>query len=354
MKSSDVERIEKVKFKRDIFDIRWRVTTLCNYQCAFCIQGSPEEHARQARGESAELRSSICDKIVSLVESAENRYRVVSVGLIGGEVTILKDFPDILERLAGSDFSGEMRFSITTNFSADPDYFQRLIQPFRTAERGKRRSLSLSASFYPEYVSIEQFSLKLRELYRLAGNKKHALRSLLGKFGLMKSGYLSLSAGIPIIDDNDYEMYVKIKDSFEDTDIRIFPILIRKYDTNLSKENLQSFIAQEERRLRVTDVYGKTSYYPTIQALGASLENTDTFCPTGYLCEAGIRNIWIDAFGNVKRCPTIGSTMSMGSILDDTFQLYTSPKICTSDHCSCGVYGKIEKREGKKEKQGDQ
>ena len=126
------------------------MTTLCNYQCTFCIQGNPEEHARQARGESAELRNSICDKIVKLVESAENQYRAVNVSLIGGEVTILKDFPDILARLVRSDFSGDMRFSITTNFSAAPDYYQCLIKPFQTADSHKNRVLSLSASFYPE------------------------------------------------------------------------------------------------------------------------------------------------------------------------------------------------------------
>ena len=66
-------------------------------------------------------------------------------------------------------------------------------------------------------------------------------------------------------------MFVKIKDSFKDTDIRISPIIIRKYDTDLSDETLQSYIARGEKNLRVTDIYGKTRYYPTIQALGASL-----------------------------------------------------------------------------------
>ena len=271
MKSSEINTIEKVKYKKDIFNIRWRVTTLCNYQCAFCIQGSPEEHARQARGESAELRNSICDKIVRLVESAENHYRVVTVSLIGGEVTILKDFPDILARLVRSDFSGDMRFSITTNFSAAPDYYQCLIKPFQTADSHKNRVLSLSASFYPEYVSIEQFSRKLREIYRFAGNKKHAFRSLFKKAGLAKRDCLSLSAGIPIFNNRDFDMFVKIKDSFKDTDIRISPIIIRKYDTDLSDETLKSYIARGEKNLRVTDIYGKTRYYPTIQALGASL-----------------------------------------------------------------------------------
>ena len=85
--------------------------------------------------------------------------------------------------------------------------------------------------------------------------------------------------------------------------------------------------------------------YKDIQALGAALEDRDSFCPAGYVCDAGIHNLWIDAFGHVKRCPALGSTMSMGSILDGSFSLLDAPQVCTSDHCSCSQYGRIEKTE---------
>lgn len=345
MKSSDIKTIEGIRYKRDVLDIRWRVTTLCNYQCDFCIQGNREEHLKQAEGESSELRLRICDAIVRLVESTGNQYRLVKVGLIGGEVTILKEFPDILERLAGCRYPGEMRISITTNFSADMAYLQNMLSRFRAGAAGKKRVFSISASFYSEYVAAEQFSKKLRELSACAGKERNTFRRILYKLGLEKDSCLLLAAGIPIVNDRDYEEYVRFKDAFHDTDIRIFPIIIRNYDTSLSEKNLKGIIEREKKKLAVTDIHGSKSYYPTIQALGAVLEQTDSFCPTGYLCEAGMRNIWIDAFGNVKRCPALGSTMSMGSILDGTFRMLEKPRICTSDHCSCGVYGKIEKVE---------
>lgn len=346
MKSSEVRTIEKIKYKKDKLSIRWRVTTLCNYACAFCIQGDREEHLRQARGESSDLRNRICDAIVRLIESAGREYRVIRMDLIGGEVTIIDEFPDILERLVRSRFSGEMRFSITTNFSAGADYLCRMLDQFRTGAGNRKRMLSIQASFYPEYVTLEQFSGKLREISAYAGSCEGTFQTVLGKLGLRKDRWLDLSAGIPIVGDKDYERYVNLKAVYRDMGVQVIPIIIRNYDTNLSKEKLKSIIAHERKQLKVTDVSGNTMFFPTIRELGASLEGTDSFCPTGYLCDAGIRNIWIDAFGNVKRCPALGSTMSMGSILDGTFKLFREPQVCTADHCSCGVYGKIEKFRG--------
>lgn len=344
MKNSDVKQIENIYSRTDVFDIRWRVTTLCNYQCDFCIQGNREEHLRQAQGESSDLRNRICDAVISLIEGFEG-YKRVKIGLIGGEVSIIKEFPDILKRLAQCNFSGEIRFSITTNFSADVTWFYNLIDQFKQGAGHRKRSLSISASFYPEYVSIEQFGEKLRDISLYSGVRKHKkwMSGILKRFGSDKGGKISISAGIPIIDDMDYEMLVNTKTAFQDTGVRVFPIIIRNYDTSLSDRNLKQLIKRENKLLKVTDINDKTMLFPTIQSLGAALDNTDTFCPTGYLCDAGIRNIWIDAFGNVKRCPTIGRAMPMGSILDGTFKLYDGPRPCISDHCSCGVYGKIKK-----------
>lgn len=56
MKNAEIETVENLRQDKGLFDIRWRVTTLCNYQCDFCIQGTREEHLRQAEGESEQLR----------------------------------------------------------------------------------------------------------------------------------------------------------------------------------------------------------------------------------------------------------------------------------------------------------
>ena len=103
MKNADVRIIENLYHSGKMFDVRWRVTTLCNYQCDFCIQGDYQEHLRQAAGESEQMRRDICGRIISLLESLDG-YDAVKVSLIGGELTILQDFPDILERLVSCRF----------------------------------------------------------------------------------------------------------------------------------------------------------------------------------------------------------------------------------------------------------
>ena len=51
MKNSDIEQIIKLN-NENLFIIRYQMTSLCNYSCAFCIQGSHEEHLRAAQTES--------------------------------------------------------------------------------------------------------------------------------------------------------------------------------------------------------------------------------------------------------------------------------------------------------------
>ena len=191
MKNRDIRSVENLLCDRHMFDIRWHVTSICNYDCAFCIQGSRQTHRAQAQGESAVLTA--------------------------------------------------------------------------------------------------------------------------------------------------------MRQDFKDTDVSVQPIYIRKYETHISPELMQTLFMHEEKHVLVTGNDGRVFQFQNIQALGAALEDVESFYPDGYTCDAGIRNIWVDAFGNVKRCPALGSTMSMGSLLDGSFKLYNAPAPCSSDHCSCSQYGRIEK-----------
>lgn len=330
MKNADVRIIENLYHSGKMFDVRWRVTTLCNYQCDFCIQGDYQEHLRQAAGESEQMRRDICGRIISLLESLDG-YDTVKVSLIGGELTILQDFPDILERLVSCRFPGSIRFDLTTNFSPDSAYFCRLCDIIRNRPASSARSLAILTSFYPAYVTGTAFVRKLREVYTYAAARA--------------GNAVSFSVGVPLLDDADYEGLVQMREDLADTGIRVSPIYIRNYETHVSAETVRKMYVPEKKSVRVTDRSGQVSMYKDIQALGAALEDRDSFCPAGYVCDAGIHNLWIDAFGHVKRCPALGSTMSMGSILDGSFSLLDAPQVCTSDHCSCSQYGRIEKTE---------
>ena len=330
MKSSDIRCIENLNNRTDVFDVRWRVTTLCNYQCDFCIQGDRKAHLKQAEGESADIRGQVCGRLIRMLEDLSG-YEAVRVSLIGGEVTILDDFPSILERLALCGFPGSMMFDITTNLSRDEEYYFKLCDIVRKKAAGKKRSLTIGASFYSAYETAQRFTEKLRNVFLYSGMPQ-------------EGNPVRLTGGVPILEDADRDVLIRMQHDFAATDVRIAPIFIRNYETNTTPQIIADLHEQREMSIRVTDINGGVYTYQNIQALGAELEETDVFCPNGYLCDAGVRNLWIDAFGNVKRCPAIGSTMSLGSILEGNVRLLAGPQACTSDHCSCSQYGRIEKK----------
>jgi len=109
MKNDEIILIENLNSQSDILDIRWRVTSTCNYQCDFCIQGDSKTHAQLSKGESSELRAKICSSVQTMLEDVEG-YRAVKLSLIGGEVSILKDFSLLLEQLANTGYKGDIQF----------------------------------------------------------------------------------------------------------------------------------------------------------------------------------------------------------------------------------------------------
>ena len=341
MKNTDVAEIRNLLFGEHVFYVRWRVTTRCNYQCAFCIQGDPEAHRKQSEGEDRQIRDGICGELVRLLEGS-NGYDSVSVSLIGGEVTILPDLPGILERLALCGFPGSIRFDMTTNFSQDSGYYIRLCDIIREGAGSKARSLSIGTSYYSAYTDERLFSEKLRAVHEHAASRKSGT-------GLPREGQknpVRLSVGIPMLSDPDLDLLMRMRGALKETDITVDPIFIRNYATSVSAETVNRLLDRTKKRIRVTDKNGRGSMYPNIQALGAALEDADSFCPQGCVCDAGTHSVWIDAFGNAKRCPAIGSTMCMGNLLDGSFRLLDAPQVCTSDHCSCSLFGTIKRNSG--------
>ncbi len=81
------------------------MTYICNYNCNFCIQGEKENHIRKSNGESVETRAKICDNLIKFIETKlDGKYKAINIYLIGGEVTILKDFYNIIKKLPNVNF----------------------------------------------------------------------------------------------------------------------------------------------------------------------------------------------------------------------------------------------------------
>ena len=317
----------------------------------------------------------ILDAVIDEIMSLEG-FPCINVNLIGGEVTILKDFLEIIERIVSCPFRGNIRINITTNFSAPAEVYMSLIDIIKKYDRrDARRMLSMSISFYRDYTETETFEGKLLQVYnhsrgkttnseaekpkaagksRKSGLQKAARKRMSGKvwakrlyrrFIKQKTETVSLSTGYPILDDKDYADYLSMEKYFEDTNVKVAPILIRAYKTSVSEKIMKELLSDEmkNRNLKLTRTDGKTLYFRNIQAVGKALDDGKRFCPKGYICDAGMRNISINATGDVYRCPAIGNKMIMGNILDSGVSLLEKPEICTSGHCSCNQYTVIEK-----------
>ena len=344
----DIRSVENRSFPSGLLDLRWRMTSLCNYQCDFCIQGDRAAHRKLAEKESPETRSAICQKLRAFLDSLTG-FSSVKLSLTGGEISILPELPAVLETLSGSSFPGEIRFDITTNFSAPAERYAALFQIVKASDgRFGARRLHITASYYRAYVPAGAFMKKVREAAALVSGEPasgFSCRNLWRRLRGRNLEGFSLAVVVPIVTDADHRRYLSMKGRLLDVPVSVRPILIREHPTSVSA-GIKNRILKSKRSVKsllVTDSTGESMTFRSIQDLGAFVSEKGIFCPRGYTCDAGVRSMWINALGDVYRCPAIGSDMRLGSIPDNSFRLLTEPAVCTSGHCSCSQFHMIRK-----------
>ena len=264
VKSTDIRRIENLKYDKTIYTIRWKMTLLCNYYCDFCIQGNKAFHIEQAKKESAQVREIICEKLVALLEKLNGKAEGVRLYLLGGEVTLLKDFLPILTRLIGAKFDGMLKILITTNLSMDARTCRKLVS---LASGKENRRLYLTCSYYSEHADEQAFFKKIdilsgKDLYGRILN-----RFLKGKGPLCTISY-------PLRQDADYETYTQFKQRHAEYANRFRYVIIRNYKTSIS-ENIKEKLRNAEKpkkNIKVTFKDGRTEFFTENQHIGLVLD----------------------------------------------------------------------------------
>ena len=359
MKQCDILEIVNLRAEKSTFRIRWQLTNLCNYQCAFCIQGNPQMHAEYAKGENADTRRQIVLALVKLFEELEG-YEQIIVQLIGGEVTVLPDLPEILEALAGSRFKGNIHFQMHTNFSKPAEYYCDLCDVVRRYDSAEnQRSIHISASFYSAYTSNADFSAKLRKVsnhMRISNYAQLLKRKQAGnrddvtdkRLSLLKKPCLSIDAGYPLLKEEDIGSYKSMKSEFARTGTPVNPIFISKYRVDIDKSTLSELIRQAsngKQGIQVLDSDGNVRQYYDLHSFGQSLEDRDGFCPKNFLCDAGIYNVTIDSSGNAMRCAMQKKGKGIGSLLDGSWQRHAKPQLCMEERCYCANFSVVRRAE---------
>lgn len=332
MKSRDILRIENFKYGRKTYTLRWRMTLLCNYYCDFCIQGSKEQHILQAKKESAQTREIICEKLIALMESLNGKAESIRLYLLGGEITILKDFFPILSRLIEARFEGMLEILITTNLSMDVKSCRKLVS---MANGKKNRRLILTCSYYPQKANEKEFFRKIgiltgRNLYR------RILRKWFHKQGL------SCSIAYPLCSDEEYEQYRQFIQRHTKYEDRIKYIIIRNYKTSISESTKKKLHRTEKPNIKVTFKNGRTESVSENQNIGLLLDGELYFQPKGFLCDIKRKNLNIDELGNMSYCASAIDETMFGNICFDP-PVFSEEKIrCQARWCGCGYYSILE------------
>lgn len=360
MKNEDIIKVENLRNQDNVFTIRWNITKICNYYCDFCVQGNKEKHLKDSKGESAKIRKQICDKIISFIENKLNhKFSKLKIYLIGGEITILKDFVDILEKFINCQFEGEVVIYITTNLSANELVYEQIKQLSLSKKNDNYpRKLSISASFYKEFTTEKEFIKKVKILHSdssvklfliskksLFKNKKNIfLKKIYSILDTMeKSTNLSIRIGYPLVTDEDYRAFLKFKRrNFFHANV-IKHIVIRNYNKSISSQVKKKLSKKNLKSIKITTRDNQIHYFSNTAEIDFKIKDTKPFNPNGMICDSGVYNISISNIGIVSKCPSCSAKTVIGNLLHEDLELLSEKFKCPSISCNCDYYRTIER-----------
>lgn len=336
MKSTDVLRIERTNSNDRMYIIRWQVTFICNYYCDFCVQGNKTTHIIHAKNESKEIRETICAKLIQYIENNLNgQADILRIYLVGGELTILNDFLQILRRIAKTKFEGIMKIHITTNMSMSIETCRKIRDIVRNE---KNRSISLTCSFYKDFTNEDEFMRKVVTL-----THRSFYERILDK--LQNKVPISASIGFPLCTDQDYYDYLTFKERNYIFCSSINPIIIRDYKTSIS-QSIKDKLREEsdeknERIIKVTWKDGTIKFFPAFYDLSLLTNEEQYFQPRDFLCDVGSRSITIDPIGNMSRCVSASGETFFGNICTENPEFISGMIRCKAKRCACHYFSLI-------------
>lgn len=265
----------------------WDITYECNYRCSYCIV----DRWRETRYISINEWKIIWDEIFENYGSTHIRFS-------GGEPFVYPNFIELLKIL------GEKHtLNITTNLSFNA---KELLK--ETASIIDKCSLSLSASYHPEYQKLNDF---IKKVIYLKSNGIYVSVSIVAWPPILKN--------IPLIKRNMEENNIEFL---------IIPLQGRFFDKNYPED----YTEQELIFLKNMSV---TTSNPASKDMINFKVNKEDNNIKKRLCRMGQNFGLIRPNGDVFRCCTFEKDAYLGNIIDRTFKLLDKPTWCEINPCTC-------------------
>jgi hypothetical protein len=200
-------------------------------------------------------------------------------------------YPEIFKFL--SELSKWHFISINTNLSWDINSFVEQNIDFK--------KISLSTSFHPYFISLEEFSRKIVDLRKI-----------------LTINSVNVVAYPPLLDK--LESYRRHFNKLElDLNIYFFHgvYLNKRYPESYTEEEILLVIGKKPEEIDITNKL-----------------RSKKVISFGKLCRCGIDSAVVLRDGTINRCGQVEETL--GNIFENNYQFYEQPKPCASEFCKCG------------------
>ena len=257
----------------------------CVYHCSYCFAYKPRNKGEYRKHDAREWED--------LFLSFYNKYGKCNLILSGGEPFFYKDSVDFV-----INTTKYHHVHAGTNLFLEKDVLERI------ASQSKKENLYISASFHPESANLETFIEKLL---------------------FLKDKGIAVRANGVLFPEHLNRM-VEIYNRFKETSI---PIGFFPYIGEYKGRKFPDEYSEDELKI----IAGLPVWHQSPRDSKIQIPRTK-----GMLCYAGVKTIYINPNGEVRRCMSAHDII--GNAFDENFSLLKKPEPCPLDICDCGLYWK--------------
>jgi MoaA/NifB/PqqE/SkfB family radical SAM enzyme len=290
------------------FQINWMLHDRCTYKCSYC---APNNYAGKDSWLDIDKVINTCKQIEDQVTIKYPSYKMMIV-LGGGEPTIWKDFPSLIEYLYNKEWS----LHLVTNGSRSLRWWNSLYVKWDY----------LGISLHPEFANIDDLIEKCN--YLIDKTNLLCIRVMLHPDEILFDKAIDYAVKIEKTIPKAIIQWVPISYNFGGVDIKL-----PKY-TEAQNSMIKLLLLEKKKHINhnyklVTWSDGTTDIVNGNHLIASNLHNFKD-----WECSAGLDGIFIDSRGYINRGTCLEGTR-IGHILDNNISLYDKPIICKKTSCIC-------------------
>ncbi len=292
--------------------INWCIGNTCNFSCSYCPKGL---HDGSVAWPDVNMVIEFCQKTIK-----HYRNKKLYFEFTGGEVTLWKDLPVLLDFLKKSD----CRVGIISNGSRSDVFWQKILPLLD----------HVCLSFHPEsskadhfYQIVELCSKHIRTHVNFMMHPQYFVECLTLAYKVKDLEGISIAIQ-PLTDDMGSDLKDKNRDLFAYTKTQ--NKVIETQNAFLAKQIKNNAQFESYRgAMSMVRIDGSRSSMAPQRFIAAGTNSWE-----GWSCHVGLEQIVVDTAGDIYRgwCKVKGK---VGHISDKELRLPVSPVVCDKSHCHC-------------------